>query len=249
MHSILDQSTPSKLAVVEALSDETYVELLNRTFRLHGRQVFLRPLKSWNDVQVSEQAKAEPGKLFIKNIPLDMSNQTLQSIFARFGELRYCYIVRPKRIPRSNAYYGFANYLDPRISRELAESSPLRIQGIDLLVCLFKAPKTDKNADKNTINKIEKNKESNCKEESKIQSGTAEYRFHHRTPAPGHIIIRPKKLDLFEELGQYLPQQSNKIHIISPVWDSSDTTKPSKIYQVVRNLNMAHLQHRLRFNK
>ena len=143
-HRIRVQSAPYKVAVVEALTDETFHELLDRTFRLHGRQVFLRPLKNWDQVQVCEQAKAEPGKLFIRNIPLDMTNKTLQSILAEYGELSYCYIVRAKKIPHSHAYYGFANFTEPRISSELAESSPLRVEGTELLFSLFKAPKTTK---------------------------------------------------------------------------------------------------------
>lgn len=150
MHSIIVKSTAYKVAVVEALGDKTFDELLNRTFRLHGRQVFLRPLRNWDQVQVCEQAKAEPGKLFIRNIPLDMSNQTLQTILADFGELSYCYIVRAKKIPQSHAYYGFANFSEPRISSELAESSPLRVEGTELLFSLFKAPKKSKLTDKKT---------------------------------------------------------------------------------------------------
>lgn len=108
----INQSTGRSLgfAYLNIREKQAYDQLLNQNIVFQGRVIEVKP--QWNRKELTQKLEEEKNKkIFVSNLPADITNQELASYFEKFGEVKNAFVIKDPDTLR-NKNYGYIIFME-----------------------------------------------------------------------------------------------------------------------------------------
>lgn len=139
IQSLKYKKKPGKLSnnvAILKIESKTTFDLIFRSQPLILKGTELKIREKLNGFKLAKaEADIANRRVYVKNIPLDMSDNELQSAFQRFGDVELCYICKDKRKLGAATDYAFVTFVD-QLSADRAKDFGNLDVGMDLKVTL-----------------------------------------------------------------------------------------------------------------
>lgn len=210
---------------VEFFSRQDQELVLNRKFTLEGRDLFTEPYFEGTRLK-NKSESFHVRRIFISNIPQDVTDQELQKAFSIYGKVESAY-----RIVTSNQQkkpFGFILFHEEKAAIECNQKKTLQIKGV-AVCCRFFKKREEINPQLNSTTQQQNLKNF---EKSSISK--------HPLKSKEHIVLEtPKSSNAISPLTQAIKKEARPNNkLLNDITKSNECTPTSHFNQV--------LSHRLR---